>query len=97
MMKMFIMLIIMFILFFQGIFVFNSNYNHLLIMLLSLEFLVLTLFLILMYYFMNINSEFYFGMIFLTFSVCESALGLAILISLIRSHGNDYFKILSII
>jgi hypothetical protein len=33
----------------------------------------------------------FFFIIFLTFIVCEGVLGLSILVSLIRTHGNDYF------
>jgi NADH-ubiquinone oxidoreductase chain 4L len=29
---------------------------------------------------------------FLVFSVCEGALGLSILVSMIRGFGNDYFQ-----
>nr|QXE46439.1 NADH dehydrogenase subunit 4L [Cephalcia infumata] len=95
-MMMFYMMIMM-ILFYQGLMTFSLNRNHLLIMLLSLEFLVLSLFLMLMY-FLNIYwSNLYFSMVFLTFMVCESSIGLSILVSLVRTHGNDYFKILSIL
>nr|AVN67718.1 NADH dehydrogenase subunit 4L [Eurycotis decipiens] len=80
------------IIFFCGIWVFCSNRKHLLVMLLSLEFIVLILFLMLYTYLNKYNYELYFSMIFLTFSVCEGALGLSILVSMIRSYGNDYFQ-----
>ena len=84
-------------LFFRGAIVFVSNRKHLLSTLLSLEFIVLRLFLFL-FIFLNIfNYEIYFSMIFLTFRVCEGALGLSILVSLIRTHGNDYFNSFSIL
>jgi NADH:ubiquinone oxidoreductase subunit K len=38
------------------------------------------------------NCELYFVMFFLVFSVCEGALGLSILVSMIRGFGNDYFQ-----
>nr|DAZ87543.1 TPA_asm: NADH dehydrogenase subunit 4L [Trichosia splendens] len=73
--------------------VFISNRKHLLITLLSLEFIVLTLFMFLFIFFsMNNASEMYFLMVFLVFSVCEGALGLSILVSMIRTHGNNYFQ-----
>jgi NADH-ubiquinone oxidoreductase chain 4L len=31
------------------------------------------------------------------FSVCEGSLGLSILVSMIRSHGNDYFQSYSVL
>nr|QXG19523.1 NADH dehydrogenase subunit 4L [Drosophila serrata] len=84
------------ILFILGLFCFVSNRKHLLSMLLSLEFIVLMLFFILFIYLNMLNYETYFSMMFLTFSVCEGALGLSILVSMIRTHGNDYFQSFSI-
>nr|UPX88385.1 NADH dehydrogenase subunit 4L [Phytobia cambii] len=75
-----------------GIITFISNRKHLLSMLLTLEYIVISLFFMLFIYLMYMNYELYFSMMFLTFSVCEGALGLSILVSLIRTHGNDYFQ-----
>nr|AXZ71077.1 NADH dehydrogenase subunit 4L [Pipunculus sp. XL-2018] len=81
----------------MGVIVYVSGYKHLLSMLLSLEYIVLSLFLML-FVFLCINSfQGYFSMVFLTFSVCEGALGLSILVSMIRTHGNDYFQSLNIL
>nr|AMP43738.1 NADH dehydrogenase subunit 4L [Heleodromia immaculata] len=94
------MMIIYFIpifMFVMGLMVFVSNRKHLLSMLLSLEFIVLSLFLLLFIFLLNYNFEMYFSMMFLTFSVCEGALGLSILISMIRTHGNDYFQSFNIL
>nr|AVN67493.1 NADH dehydrogenase subunit 4L [Panchlora nivea] len=77
--------------FFCGIWVFSSNRKHLLATLLSLEFIVLVLYFSLYYYLSFYNFELYFSMIFLTFSVCEGALGLSILVSMIRGYGSDFF------
>nr|AAX76877.1 NADH dehydrogenase subunit 4L [Drosophila chayu (nomen nudum)] len=82
--------------FILGLFCFVSNRKHLLSMLLSLEFIVLMLFFMLFIYLNMLNYESYFSMMFLTFSVCEGALGLSILVSMIRTHGNDYFQSFSI-
>nr|AMW68069.1 NADH dehydrogenase subunit 4L [Oliarces clara] len=71
--------------------------KHLLSTLLSLEYIVLSLFYLLCVYFMMFNYEYYFTMIFLIFSVCEGALGLSILVSMIRTHGNDYFQSFNIL
>lgn len=84
-------------LFFRGVIIFVSNRKHLLSTLLSLEFIVLRLFLFLFMYLNIYNYETYFRIIFLTFSVCEGALGLSILVSIIRTHGNDYFNTFSIL
>nr|QXT45834.1 NADH dehydrogenase subunit 4L [Stenonema femoratum] len=82
---------------FMGVWVFVSNRKHLLATLLSLEFIVLSLYVLLFVYLLNLNTELYFTMVFLTFAVCEGALGLSILVSMIRTHGNDYFQSFSVL
>jgi NADH-ubiquinone oxidoreductase chain 4L len=86
-----ILLFLNIILFFSGLFSFVYSYKHLLNLLLRLEFIVLSLFIFLFIYLNFINFEQYFRVFFLVFSVCEGVLGLSILVSIIRSHGNDYF------
>nr|YP_010191941.1 NADH dehydrogenase subunit 4L [Tanypus punctipennis]QZM06610.1 NADH dehydrogenase subunit 4L [Tanypus punctipennis] len=93
----FMYLILPLFLFFSGVSVFVSNRKHLLSTLLSLEFIVLGLFLFLFMYLNLYNYESFFSMMFLTFSVCEGALGLSILVSMIRTHGNDYFNSFSVL
>nr|WDE20748.1 NADH dehydrogenase subunit 4L [Callimerus inbasalis] len=93
-MVMYLSFIILFIL---GSFSFSMKRKHLLLMLLSLEFMVLSLFMGLFFYFNLLMYEYYFSLIFLTFSVCEGALGLSLLVSMIRSHGNDYFQTFNIL
>lgn len=44
-----------------------------------------------------LNNLLYFIIYFLIFVVCESVLGLTLLIYLIRSKGNDNIKILNLI
>nr|AML60306.1 NADH dehydrogenase subunit 4L [Mesembrinella sp. ACMJ-2016] len=85
------------ILFIMGVFTFAFNRKHLLSMLLSLEYIVLSLFLLLFIYLNMMNYELFFSMMFLTFSVCEGALGLSILVSMIRTYGNDYFQSFNIL
>nr|YP_011011102.1 NADH dehydrogenase subunit 4L [Epilepia longaduncata]WPW49439.1 NADH dehydrogenase subunit 4L [Epilepia longaduncata] len=82
----------MFIMFLVGNMIFVSKQKHLLIVLLSLEFIVLSIFFFLVLYLNNLENNMYMLMVFLVFSVCEGALGLSILVSMIRSHGNDYFQ-----
>jgi NADH-ubiquinone oxidoreductase chain 4L len=83
--------------FLRGVIVYVSNRAHLLATLLRLEFIVLSLFLFLFEGLRFLNYETFFRMIFLTFSVCEGALGLSILVSIIRTHGNDYFQSFSVL
>nr|YP_011002198.1 NADH dehydrogenase subunit 4L [Dicranoptycha shandongensis]WPO01003.1 NADH dehydrogenase subunit 4L [Dicranoptycha shandongensis] len=84
-------------LFIAGMMMFVFNCKHLLMMLLSLEFMVLGLFLCLFLYLNYFSYESFFIMLFLTFTVCEGALGLAVLVSMIRTHGNDYFNTFSVL
>nr|AML26310.1 NADH dehydrogenase subunit 4L [Hydrophilidae sp. BMNH 1274335] len=81
----------------MGVLSFSFNRKHLLMLLLNLEFIVLSLYMNLFLFLSMFSYEFYFGMIFLTISVCEGALGLSILVSLVRSHGNDYFQSFNIL
>nr|AFU50165.1 NADH dehydrogenase subunit 4L [Necydalis ulmi] len=77
------------VMYFCGLVVFCLKRKHLLLMLLSLEYIILSLYLLLFIYFSFMLYE-YFFYIFLTMSVCEGALGLSILVLMIRTNGNDY-------
>nr|YP_010999342.1 NADH dehydrogenase subunit 4L [Cricotopus trifascia]WPM93188.1 NADH dehydrogenase subunit 4L [Cricotopus trifascia] len=96
-MMMFLKWLFMIYLFFMGLIAFISSRKHLLSILLSLEFIVLSLFFLLFLFLNLLNFEVYFSMMFLTFSVCEGALGVSILVSMIRTHGNDYFNSFSLL
>nr|AEP27531.1 NADH dehydrogenase subunit 4L [Larinus turbinatus] len=76
-------------LFFSSLFVYILKYKHLLLMLLSLESVVLSLYLLMIFYFSQFFFEYFMAMFFLSMSVCESALGLALLVLMIRTHGSD--------
>nr|YP_010311849.1 NADH dehydrogenase subunit 4L [Leptocorisa costalis]UNA68833.1 NADH dehydrogenase subunit 4L [Leptocorisa costalis] len=82
--------------FFVGVMAFSFVRKHLLLTLFSLEFLVLILFLNMFIFFLSYGVEFYFVLLFLVFSVCEGALGLGVLVNMIRSHGNDHLSSLSV-
>nr|AND96522.1 NADH deshydrogenase subunit 4L [Onthophagus alcyon] len=83
--------------YFMGLVSFTMKRKHLLLMLLSLEFIILSLFFNLFLYLSFYYNEYFFSMVFLTMSVCEGALGLSVLVSLIRTHGNDYFNSFNIL
>nr|SPP23468.1 NADH dehydrogenase subunit 4L [Atrophaneura dixoni] len=91
-MMIFNMMLVVLIMYMIGNMIFVSKHKHLLIVLLSLEFIVLSIFLMMMMVFNFIENDKYMLMVFLLFSVCEGALGLSILVSMIRTHGNDYFQ-----
>lgn len=70
-------------------YVFSSVREHLLSSLLSLEFMVLRVFL-----FFILSIELfggYYSLIYLIIAACEGALGLSVLIIMSRSYGGDYF------
>nr|AML26772.1 NADH dehydrogenase subunit 4L [Scarabaeidae sp. BMNH 1274752] len=85
-------LIFSIIMYFSGLFSFTIKRKHFLVMLLSLEFIVLSLYFNIFLYLSYFKFEFFFGMVFLTMSVCEGSLGLSIMVSMVRSYGNDYFQ-----
>uniref|UniRef100_A0AB39U3L6 NADH-ubiquinone oxidoreductase chain 4L n=1 Tax=Anomala xantholoma TaxID=3240852 RepID=A0AB39U3L6_9SCAR len=85
------------IMYFSGLISFCIKRKHLLLMLLSLEYVILGLYFNLYLFLMYFNYEFYFGMVFLTMSVCEGALGLSLLVSMMRTHGNDYFQTFNVL
>jgi hypothetical protein len=45
----------------------------------------------------DFQIDVYLFVYFLVFSVCEGSLSLSILVSIIRSHGNDYFQSYSVL
>nr|YP_009500658.1 NADH dehydrogenase subunit 4L [Mustilizans hepatica]AWT58446.1 NADH dehydrogenase subunit 4L [Mustilizans hepatica] len=96
-MMIFNMLMVSLIMFFIGALIFVSQNKHLLIVLLSLEFMVLSIFFLLLLLLSFISYDMFMLMVFLVFSVCEGALGLSVLVSMIRTHGNDYFQSFSLL
>nr|AYF56526.1 NADH dehydrogenase subunit 4L [Odontolabis cuvera fallaciosa] len=93
-----LMLILGFIfMYLAGLFSFCLKRKHLLLMLLSLEFVVISLYLGLFICFGMFNWEYYFVLVFLTMSVCEGALGLSLLVLLMRVYGNDYVQSFSLL
>nr|QOW08829.1 NADH dehydrogenase subunit 4L [Carpilius convexus] len=76
---------------FCGLWSFISYHKHLLNSLLSLEFMMLGVFLLLSVQLSMVGSEIYFSLFFLTLAACEGALGLSLLVLIVRSHGNDRF------
>ena len=72
-------------------------HKHLLMLLLMLEFLILTLFFFFFLFFFIVDFGLYYLMIFLLLMVCEGALGLSLLVLMVRTHGNDYFNSFSLL
>nr|YP_010528158.1 NADH dehydrogenase subunit 4L [Abia zhui]UXW64299.1 NADH dehydrogenase subunit 4L [Abia zhui] len=91
------LLSLIYFIFFVGIFSLAINRLHLLMILLSLEFIIMSLYFLLIIYLNLLNMDLYFSMFFLVFSVCEGVLGLSILVLMIRFNGNDYFQVLNML
>lgn len=66
--------------------------NHILLCLLSLEFIVLSILLSIIIFCLIYDYSIYIYIYFMCFFVCEGVLGLAVLVSIIRRHGNDYLN-----
>nr|CAB0049851.1 NADH dehydrogenase subunit 4L [Sepia pharaonis] len=79
-----------------GIVVLVFQWKHILNILLSFEILMLGLIFSFLLTYGLYNSEYYVVMIIIVFGVCEASLGLSLLVSLIRSHGNDYVSSLKL-
>ena len=77
------------------IFSFISKRKHLLATLLSLEGLMLFMFCLVYFIsgsYINLHN---FTLIFLTLTACEGALGLSLLVTIVRTHGGDKFNSLN--
>nr|QNR04866.1 NADH dehydrogenase subunit 4L [Chorisquilla orientalis] len=74
-----------------------SKWKHLLGSLLSLEHMMLGIFWLLTIVFSYVGQETYFTLILFTFAACEGVLALSILVSIIRTHGNDQFSSFTIL
>nr|YP_010584117.1 NADH dehydrogenase subunit 4L [Aphidius colemani]UZT28762.1 NADH dehydrogenase subunit 4L [Aphidius colemani] len=76
--------------FFSSCFMYSYYYKHILLTLISLEFMIVNM-IYNLYSILLINEiNLFMITIFLGISVCESVLGLSLLINLVRLTGNDY-------
>nr|QIZ12658.1 NADH dehydrogenase subunit 4L [Callochiton steinenii] len=69
--------------------------KHLLNVLLCLEMIILSLFMMMVSLMELLSNEGLTVFIFLTMAACEASIGLAMLVVLIRNYGNDYVSSLS--
>nr|YP_010583739.1 NADH dehydrogenase subunit 4L [Sepia orbignyana]UXN83935.1 NADH dehydrogenase subunit 4L [Sepia orbignyana] len=74
----------------SGVTILMFQWKHILSILLSFEVLMLGVIFSFLLIWGLYSSESNIMMIIVVFGVCEASLGLALLVSLIRSHGNDY-------
>nr|QOX09886.1 NADH dehydrogenase subunit 4L [Limassolla sp. XZ-2020] len=76
--------------FFMSLFSLLLVRKHILLSLISLEFLVLVLLFLVLIFCLMYEYNYYMFLIMMTFYVCEGVLGLSVLVYMIRSYGNDY-------
>lgn len=81
----------------SGIIFYIFNFNHLLIILLGLEFILLILSLLFYLNLIIFIKQYILLLIFFIFCIRERVLGLTILILIVRIYGNDYLKSLIIL
>ncbi len=67
--------------------------KHILISLMSLEFLVLSFFLGIGILIIKDEYNRYILLFYLTYAACEGALGLSIIVSIVRGYGRDLFSL----
>nr|YP_009582094.1 NADH dehydrogenase subunit 4L [Nassarius sinarum]QBK82117.1 NADH dehydrogenase subunit 4L [Nassarius sinarum] len=75
---------------FMALLALSLQYKHLLSVLLSLEAITMNLFIMLFALSTNITFSGETSLILITLGACEASLGLAILVAITRSEGNDY-------
>nr|ALO76493.1 NADH deshydrogenase subunit 4L [Mastinocerus sp. MAS01] len=90
------MKMLVYIMFLLGFFFFY-NCNYLILMLLVLEFIFVGLYYGLFISLIVCYCEQYFMMIYLVFMVCESVLGLSLMLMIVRFYGSDYFQALNVL
>nr|UFK29024.1 NADH dehydrogenase subunit 4L [Moina macrocopa]BDH80292.1 NADH dehydrogenase subunit 4L [Moina macrocopa] len=87
-----LLLVMLFMGFIMFMFAFISKRKHLLATLLSLEGLMLMVFSLFYYYSAYMVSFQGFLLVFLTLAACEGALGLSLLVLMVRGYGGDHFQ-----
>nr|WRY72470.1 NADH dehydrogenase subunit 4L [Zorka maculata] len=76
--------------FFMAMFCLILIRKHILLCLISLEFVVLSLLMLILSFCLMFNYSMYFYVVMMTFYVCEGVLGLSVLVYMIRCYGNDF-------
>nr|YP_010983165.1 NADH dehydrogenase subunit 4L [Fulgoraria rupestris rupestris]WOJ51897.1 NADH dehydrogenase subunit 4L [Fulgoraria rupestris rupestris] len=82
--------------FFMALSALSLQYKHLLSVLLSLEAATMNLFIMMFAYSNSIILSGQTSLILISLGACEASLGLAILVAIIRSEGNDYVSSFSL-
>nr|QXJ42320.1 NADH dehydrogenase subunit 4L [Sepiadariidae sp. GS-2020] len=80
----------------SGLILLLLQWKHILNILLSFEIMMLGIIIMLLLGWGLCSSDYSVVMVVVVFGVCEASLGLSLLVSLVRAHGNDYVKSLSL-
>nr|QXI86553.1 NADH dehydrogenase subunit 4L [Heteroteuthis dispar] len=89
------MLLSMFI-YVSGVVILLLQWKHILNILLSFEIMMLGIITFFMLSWGLGSGDWSLMMVIIVFGVCEASLGLSLLVSMVRIHGNDYVKSLSL-
>nr|YP_010454185.1 NADH dehydrogenase subunit 4L [Lusepiola birostrata]QXJ42214.1 NADH dehydrogenase subunit 4L [Lusepiola birostrata] len=79
----------------SGVFILIFQWKHILNMMLSFEIMMLGVIFFFLLSWGLFSNDYSLMMVIIVFGVCEASLGLALLVSMIRVHGNDYVKSLN--
>ncbi|RLU14641.1 nad4l (mitochondrion) [Ooceraea biroi] len=71
------------------------SYKYFLLMLIIMELIVMSVVILMFTKFLHSNLEIIF-ILYLVFSVCESVLGMGILVMVIRYYGDDYYNLFNL-
>nr|YP_010582879.1 NADH dehydrogenase subunit 4L [Uzeldikra longiprocessa]UGN61299.1 NADH dehydrogenase subunit 4L [Uzeldikra longiprocessa] len=85
-------MMIYYFMFFMGMFSFIYVRKHILLCLISLEFIVISLLLMVYDFCLMFDNSYYIYLVMMTFYVCEGVMGLSVMVTMIRSYGNDYLN-----
>nr|WMC20896.1 NADH dehydrogenase subunit 4L [Helicocranchia sp. n SB-2022]WMC20932.1 NADH dehydrogenase subunit 4L [Helicocranchia sp. n SB-2022] len=89
-------LLLGFFIYISGFFVLLFQWKHILNILLSFEILTLGIVFSFLLTWGVYSSDCSIVMVIIVFGVCEASLGLSLLVSMIRVHGNDYVSSLNL-
>nr|YP_026061.1 NADH dehydrogenase subunit 4L [Aleurodicus dugesii]AAS77751.1 NADH dehydrogenase subunit 4L [Aleurodicus dugesii] len=72
------------------------NKNNLMKNLILIEFMILSIIIIFFMFLINMKMQFFLIFMFLIVSITESIIGISIIISMIRTHNNEFMMSISI-
>nr|QXJ42136.1 NADH dehydrogenase subunit 4L [Sepiolinae sp. GS-2021] len=79
----------------SGVVILLFQWKHILNMMLSFEIMMLGVIFLFLLSLGFYSNDYSLMMVIVVFGVCEASLGLSLLVSMVRVHGNDYVKSLN--